>query len=93
MSQFQIGETIICSIEVRTDAGTLFDPVTSMNIIILTKSGATIISSTAMTKDSVGKYHYDFTSASHAAGEYIVKYTATDVSRITIQTDKFTLES
>ena len=94
MAIFQIGETVICSIEVKDDDGVLKDPETSTNIEIdmVSPTPESIISSTAMTKDSTGKYHYDFASVSKAAGDYVAKYTATDGTRITIEKNKFHLE-
>lgn len=92
--KFQIGETVICSCEVKDDAGAYKDPITSMQIKInCTKpSNHSILAATAMTKDSTGKYHYDFASASNLAGTYEAVYTATDGSRITIEKDIFDLE-
>ena len=89
-----IGETLILSVTVKDKDGELKDPATSMNIEIsqIAPSVANIISSTAMTKDSIGKYHYDFASVSKPPGDYVAKYTATDGTRITIEKDKFQLE-
>ena len=94
MATFDIGESVICSVEIKDDNAVLKDPATSMNIVIdqLKPSFENIITSTAMTKDSTGKYHYDFASAGKAAGEYQAVYTATDGTRITIEKDKFSLE-
>ena len=92
MAKFDIGETVICACEVKDDAGAYKDPATSMNIEILNQNGVTIIASTAMTKDAVGKYHYDYNSANAAAGGYKVIYTATDGTRKTIEKDTFRLE-
>lgn len=90
---FDIGETVICSCEVRDDAGILKDPDTSINIAInRSKPLLEIISSIAMTKDSTGKYHYEFASAGNSVGEYEAIYTATDAGRITIQKESFNLE-
>jgi len=94
MAKFDIGETVICSIEVKDDGGILKDPTTSMNIAITKPEpiGEEIVASTAMVKDSTGKYHYDFVSEGKAAGKYRVKYIATDGSRITIEKEVFVLE-
>jgi len=93
MATYEIGETVICSIEIK-DAGALTDPATSMNIVIdLIKPNFTnIITSTAMTKDSTGKYHYDLDSAGSDRGTYQATYTATDGTRITIEKEGFELE-
>ena len=93
MASFNILETIICSCEVKNDAGTLIDPATSMTIAINQTSpiGKVIITATAMTKDSVGKYHYDFQTTTVSGGSYEAIYTATDGTRITIEKDTFNL--
>lgn len=96
MAQFDSGETIVCSITVKDSAAALQDPATSMNIIIkhIGSNGvilSTPITSTAMTKDSTGTYHYDAATSSLAVGTYRVIYTATDGTRITIVTDTFQL--
>ena len=94
MTSFEIGETVICSIEVKDENGDLQDAATSMNIVIDRLSpnySAGIVTSTSMGNDSTGKYHYDFASASKAAGQYRIIYTATDGSRIKIELDTFNL--
>jgi hypothetical protein len=53
---------------------------------------ANVVSSTSMTKDDTGKYHYNYDSSGAVAGTYRVTYTATDGSRITIEKEEFTLE-
>lgn len=90
---FDIGETVICSILVYDEDGDLQDPVTSMNIVIdlISPHYSSIITSTGMTKDTTGTYHYDFASASNVEGKYRIMYTATDGTRITKQTDEFFL--
>lgn len=90
---FQRAETVVCSILVKTTAGVLVDPATSMKIDITNPVGTSVVTATAMTKDSTGTYHYDYQPASDAVlGTYNVKYTATDGTRITIQRDNFSLE-
>ena len=94
MAKFDIGETVICSCEVKNTSGTLVDPATSMKIVIkqIKPNYSIIVSSTDMTRDSTGKYHYDFDSAGKSDGEYQAIYTATDGSRVTIEKDIFNLE-
>ena len=91
---FDIGETVICSVEVKNDAGTLVDPSTSMQIAIdwISPNFSNIITATNMTKDSTGKYHYDFATAGKQGGTYRVAYIATDGTRITIERETFKLE-
>jgi len=94
MAKFDLGETVICGIKVEDDAGALKDPATSINTVIdeIEPRSIPVVASTAMTKDSTGKYHYDFASAGNEAGTYRVIYTATDGTRITIEKDRFHLE-
>jgi len=92
MATFQIGETVICSIEVKDDVGAYKDPATSMKITITDKFSVVKVSSVDMTKDSTGKYHYDCQTADYIDGKYNVRYTATDGTRITMEIDSFTLE-
>ncbi len=95
MAKFDIGETVICSTLVKNSSGTLTDPATSMNIVINCLKptySADVVSSTAMTNDSTGTYHYDFASAGEASGKYQSVCTATDGARISIQKETFTLE-
>ena len=91
---YDAGETIICSVEVKNDAGAYKDPATSMKVGITrsTPSFKSIIDWTAMSKDAVGKYHYDFQSAGCSVGTYVVSYKATDGTRITIETEDLELE-
>ena len=89
---FDVGETVICSIEVKDDAGAYKDPATSMTITITDKNGVIKINAVNMNPDSTGKYHYDCQTAGYIDGEYEVKYIATDGARITIETESFTLE-
>lgn len=93
MKTFQRPETVICSITVKTAAGVLTDPDTSMTITITDTNGTVKVNASAMTKDSTGTYHYDYTPASDATlGRYTIKYTATDGTRVTNQLDDFYLE-
>ena len=93
MAIFEIGETVICTITVKNADGTLTEPSTSMKIEVgLLPSVADVVSSTNMEKDSTGLYHYDFQSSGEAYGNYIITYTATDGTRITIQEDTLSLE-
>lgn len=92
MTDFNIGETVVCSITVKDVNGTLQNAATSMNVKIDRKDNlASILSETAMTNDSAGAYHYDFASASKAVGDYLVTYVAVDGTRTTIHTDSFKL--
>ena len=94
MAKFNEGTTVICSITVTNSVtGALTNPATSMTIGVKDAGGAAIVAAgTAMTNDSTGKYHYDFTSTGVAIGTYAVTYTATDGTRVTVVRDTFVLE-
>lgn len=91
---FQRNETIICSIVIKDANSDLADPETSIMIDIINQEETIVVNATAMTRDSIGTYHYDYNPASDAMlGLYHVKYTAIDGTRITIKNDSFILES
>lgn len=91
---FQRSETIVAKVEVRNaETGTLTDPATSMKITITNPSGTKVVDDATMGKDAVGKYHKDYTPPSDAVlGKYVVKYVATDGTRVTIELDNFVVE-
>ena len=91
MANFDIGETVICSCEVKDSAGAYKDPATSMKITITDKNYVVKVNNVDMTKDAVGKYHYDCQTAGYIDGKYVVEYKATDGSRISIQKETFIL--
>ena len=79
---FQNNDTINCWRNVKhPDTGEYMDPSTSMTICIISPNGTYIETHTAMTRDDVGKYHFDFQTEGHNTGTYKVKYTATDGAR------------
>jgi len=88
---FDVGETIICSCEVKGATGAYKDPQTSMTITITDKNWVVKVNDVAMTNDAVGKYHYDCQTADYIDGKYEVVYKATDGTRITIQKESFIL--
>ena len=93
MANFYPGETVICSVTITNSAtGALTNPATSMTITITDPTTVKVVDAQAMINDSTGKYHYDYTSASNAAlGTYVVTYTATDGSRVSKQSDQFSI--
>ena len=92
MSSFDIGETVIVLCEVRDDGGAYKDPATSMKITITDKFNVVKVNNVDMTKDAIGKYHYDCQTEGYVDGKYVIKYVATDGTRITIQKESFNLE-
>jgi len=91
---FQNNDTICCSRNVKNPfTGEYMDPSTSMTICIISPNGTYIETHTLMTKDEVGKYHFDFQSEGYPAGPYKVIYTATDGARKSTIITSFFLES
>jgi len=100
MAKFDIGETVVCSCEIKDDNVALKDPdsdtaspSTHTKITITDKNNAVKVSDIGMTRDSIGKYHYDCQTTGYIDGEYEVKYIATDGTRITIEKETFELEA
>ena len=93
MDTFQRGETVICSLQVKNSAGTLVNPDTSTKVTITDPNGSAVVGGTAMTNDSTGNYHYDYTSGGAATlGVYSAKFEAIDSGRTTIAVDRFRVE-
>ncbi len=94
-TDFDIGETIVCSIAVTNSAGVAHDPVDSMKILITNHdSGATIVASTDMTHDGAadsGLYHYDFQTVGLPQGVYDIQFIGDDGTRISIEKDYINL--
>jgi hypothetical protein len=89
---FEQGETVVCSISIKTvSTSALIDPATSVLVAIYDPLGA--VAGGAMTNDSVGIYHYDYTIVGGVTGIHNVVYYAVDGSRTTIQKDSFTVVS
>jgi len=85
-----VGETAICSVEVKNSAGNKVDPDTHMKITIRGPSRKVVLASTAMSKDDTGEYHYDYT-ISDGPGKYKVLYEALNGSRYSKAKDEFTV--
>jgi len=91
---FDIGETVICSIEIKDADGNYKDPsgdTEHTTITITDKNGTKKVDDIVMGNDGVGKYHYDCQTVGYIDGRYEVKYEATDGTRITIAKEAFTL--
>ena len=85
------GETYICSSEVRDAAGALVDPTTITCTV--NKPDSTQAATGSMTKDSVGKYHYDYNLPSDtAAGIWKAKVVAVTGTRTVISELPFAVE-
>ena len=93
MASYQRGETVILSCEVKDSNGNYADPATSMTVTVKDPNGTVVVNEAPMTRDSLGKYHYDYTSPTTTPlGTYQVRFKATDGSRITIGPTTFVLE-
>lgn len=87
-----VGETAVCSIEVKNTAGIKSDPDTSMKITIRAPNSKIVVDGVSMSKDATGEYHYDYT-ATAGKGKYKVLYVAANGARISKCKDDFTLVS
>lgn len=94
MSVDIVGETAVCSIEVKTAAGTYVSPSTSMKITIRAPDGKIVVDGVAMTNTGgvTGYYHYDYT-ATAGKGKYKVLYVAVNGTRTSKAKDDFTIVS
>ena len=93
--KFDVGETVICSVEIKDDTGAYKNPSNDTHhtkIKVTDKNGVVKVALTEMTNDSVGKYHYDCQTAGYIDGKFKVEYEATDGTRITIEKQTFELE-
>lgn len=87
---FEIGETVICRVEIKDDAGVYKDPDTSIKITIKNLNGLKVVDAQTMSKDAVGRYHYDYNLPSAAvSGTYTAEYVAIDGARTTIERQTF----
>lgn len=92
MRHFQRGETIILRGTVRTEAGDLTDPATSIKITVTDPDGTEVVDDQDMDPVSTGIFTYDYTpGASAVLGWYQVRITTVDSSRTTIEDGGFDL--
>ena len=93
MAVFQRGETVVLNLEVKNSAGSYVDPASTPTVKVKDPAGTVVVNEAQLVKDTVGKYHYDYTSADTAAvGPYNVRYKAVDGSRTTKLRDSFVVE-
>jgi len=93
MGIFQRGETVVMSLEIKDSAGVYVDPASTPTLKVTDPGGSVVINDLAMTKDAVGKYHYDYTPGDSAGlGGYTVRYRAVDGPRTTKLRDSFVVE-
>jgi hypothetical protein len=90
MTILESGETVVCSCTVK-NGSTLTDPDTSMKITIVDSEGTTAVDGVAMTKDSTGTYHYNYTPTK--LGVYSVTYVAVNGTKTSKTKDQFRIRS
>jgi len=89
--QIERGNTKKITVTVRDENGDLVDPDSNeLNITIkCLGTDATVISSTAMTKESTGIYSYYWeTSSDYTVGEYQIEFSATYNSKPFVSREK-----
>ena len=90
MEIFESGETVTCSCTVK-NGSTLTDPDTSMKITIVDPEGTTAVDGVAMTKDSTGTYHYDYTTSK--IGVFSIVYVAVNGTKTSKCKEQFRVRS
>lgn len=86
---FDIGETVVCSIEAK-QLGVLKDP-DSLQITIYDPDGEIDVGLVGMDRDSEGKWHYDYATVGKAKGFYRALVKSTYGSRIILVNGGFKL--
>jgi len=85
---------VVLTVEVKDDGGVYVDPTSSPTVKVTDPAGAMVVNDLAMTKDAVGKYHYDYMSGDTAVvGVYRWRCKAVDGARTTKKIDSFALEA
>lgn len=84
-----LGGVVYISTEIRTAAGVLGTPGTSINIQIIGPDGTVVVAYTAMTADSTGKYSYSWaTATTNLPGSYVVWIRTVDGGNTSITSSK-----
>ena len=89
MKNFDVGETVICSAEVKR-AGAYLDP-DAIVISIYNPAGTIVVTEQPMVKNEAGKYQYDWDSAGQSKGYWRVVILVTYGGRKTILNGGYTL--
>jgi len=95
MKGFDIGETVICSVETKKDGS--LQNVTTIVIDIYDPTGDRDVggdgeeAESLLPADDTGEYHYDYETAGKSAGSYRAKITVTYGGRTTITSEGFEL--
>ena len=88
ISQYQRGSTVRLKVNIYDASGALYDPDTSVKVSVTDPDGTEKLTATDMTKESTGKYYYDWQTASdYTIGAYKQKVTSVDGSKTSIEID------
>lgn len=88
MESFEVGETVICSLEIKK-GGDYYDP-SSVKISIY-REGTIDVDEASMTRDATGKYSYNYQTTGKLTGKYRAKFTAIDGDDKSIKNGAFKL--
>lgn len=93
LTNYNVGETVICNASITDSTGAATDPATSILAIITQESpGHSVkIDSEDMTKSGTGEYYYDFDSEDMPPGDYTFACKAIDGTRVSIEKASFKL--
>lgn len=92
MMKFQVGETVVLKATIKK-SGALYDPATSVKVLVYLQSSITALVDTEVTKETTGVYPYDLATTNYAADKYRFRFVATDGTKITKKDGAFELES
>lgn len=88
IKRYKRGTAIRLQNTIRDADGALYDPSTSISVELFDSDGNTVLSSTAMTKDSTGSYYYDWQSeVSNPLGYYQQVCTSVDGTKTSVDVD------
>jgi len=91
MKIFQVGETVICYIEVKKD-GIYKDPADYIRISIYKPDGAIDVNMVDGSKEGTGKYNYNYDTTGKPKGIYRVRWQAKDGIKVTMEDASFKLD-
>ena len=99
MKTFQIGETVVCYIEIYK-ASALYNPLPNsgdaVTVVIYNSSGTAVLGSLspqALGNESTGKYSYSWSTTGQSAGVFRARFVATDGATISEKDASFKLEA
>jgi len=91
---FTRGETVVCSLQVETNAGTATTPDTSYVVTIEDPDGTEVVDAATMTVDGTGELSKDYTlAADDVLGIYKVEYVLVHGVRKIIKQDTFVVQA